>query len=258
MVCKKSFSTATLDPYYGQRKRHMNLLVLKELVSCVSQRRCAKILKLNKNTVEAKFIFLGRFARDHLQAFNLKFPKATQIQFDDLETFEHTKMKTLSVTLAVEFKTRRFLGYSVSQMPSKGRLAARSRKKYGKRKDERSLGRRELFTSLKDLIHPRAEIQSDQNPHYPDDVKKFFPNAQHITMKGSRGSTTGQGELKKVVYDPLFSLNHTCAKLRADVNRLVRKTWCTTKKKERLEYHIGLFALYHNATLKSLKHSNFT
>ena len=61
---------------------------------------------------------------------------------------------------------------------------------------------------------------------------------------------TGQGELKKVVYDPIFSLNHTCAMLRANINRLVRKTWCTTKKPERLAMHITLYALYHNLNLK--------
>jgi len=53
----------------------------------------------------------------------------SQIQFDDLETSEHTKCKPLSVALAVEPRSRKILAFSVSQMPSKGRLARISRRK---------------------------------------------------------------------------------------------------------------------------------
>ncbi len=134
-------------------------------------------------------------------------------------------------------------------MPANGLLAEISVKKYGKRADERTKGREILFTRIKDLIEETAEIRSDQNPHYPKVVKEYFPKATHVTYKGQRGAITGQGELKKVGFDPLFSLNHTCAKLRADINRLVRRTWCTTKKPERLQAHLNLYAIYHNLHL---------
>jgi hypothetical protein len=92
-------------------------------------------------------------------------------------------------------------------------------------------------------------IKSDSNPHYPNSVKKAFPEARHISFQGKRGSLSGQGELKKVKFDPLFSLNHTCAMLRANVNRLFRKTWCTTKKREHLYAHLMIYADYHNHQL---------
>ena len=60
---------------------------------------------------------------------------------------------------------------------------------------------------------------------------------------------TGQGELKKLRFDPLFALNHTCAMLRANINRLFRRTWCTTKKKERLEQHLAVYMDFHNRIL---------
>ncbi|MGZ3809720.1 MAG: transposase, partial [Bacteriovorax sp.] len=59
----------------------------------------------------------------------------------------------------------------------------------------------------------------------------------------------GQGELKKVHYDPLFKINHTCAMLRYRINRLVRRTWCTTKKIEMLENHLQIYIAYHNKYL---------
>jgi hypothetical protein len=231
----------------------MNQSLFEHLSSGVSQRRCAYLLRLNRKTIKRKFLFLGIHALIRLRQFNQAFPKASVLEFDDLETFEHSKCKPLSVTLAVESKTRRILGFSVSVMPAKGRLVHRSLKKYGPRPDERPRGRKLLLASLRGLAEEDALIKSDENPHYPKDVQQFFPQAQHLSYLGKRGALTGQGELKKTVFDPLFSLNHTCAKLRADINRLIRKTWCTTKKAQRLRYHLAIYSVYHNTSLYAPK-----
>jgi hypothetical protein len=39
--------------------------------------------------------------------------------------------------------------------------------------------------------------------------------------------------------------------LRANINRLFRRTWCTTKKKERLEQHLAVYLDFHNRILLS-------
>jgi transposase-like protein len=251
--CGRHFSKATFDPCYRQLKRQVNQDVFNHLSSGVSQRRLSYLLNLNRKTIKRKLIFLGFQSLLRLRQFNLKFPQAERIEFDDLETFEHTKMKPVSVTLAVESLSRRILGFSVSSMPAKGLLAKKSLRKYGARMDDRNKGRNTLFNYLKGVIAPTAIIKSDQNPHYPGDVLKHFPQATHIAIKGQRGVITAQGELKKIKFDPLFSLNHTCAKLRADINRLIRKTWCTTKKIERLRLHLALYADYHNQSLYNRK-----
>jgi hypothetical protein len=172
------------------------------------------------------------------------------MQFDDLETFEHTNCKPVSVLVAVEFKSRWLLGFRCAEMPAKGPLAKISRKKYGMRQDQRKSKRRELFQSLKPLLVEKPCIDSDQNPHYRADVLEFFPQAIYRTYKGRKACVAGQGELKKGGFDPLFSLNHTCAMLRANVNRLIRKTWCTTKKIHRLEMHLNLMSVFHNEMIQ--------
>jgi hypothetical protein len=200
--------------------------------------------------VARKLVVLGFEAEARLNVANRAKPKSRVIELDDLETFEHTKCKPLSVTLAVESRTRRILALEVSSMPAKGLLVEKA-KKYGPRRDGRKEGRARLFTSLQDLVHEEGVLKSDSNPHYPPDVKKFFPRARHRRYEGKRGALGGQGELKKVVFDPLFSLNHTCAMFRANVNRLFRRTWCTTKRADRLRAHLFLYAEYHNAHLKN-------
>lgn len=247
--CFKHFSRATSSPAIHQNKRHLNPLIFKLLASGVSQRRIARLLNIHMITVSRKLRFLGGQAR----FFNLKnrhrIPPIHELQFDDLETFEHTKLKPLSMTLAVEKTSRFIVGFEISRMPAKGLLAKRSVKKYGKRKDERALGRDRLFRRIKNQMSDRVLIESDENPHYPETIRAHFPNAFHQTIKGQRGCITGQGELKKISYDPLFSLNHTCAMFRANVNRLFRKTWCTTKKIQPLMDHLEIYTQFHNQKL---------
>jgi hypothetical protein len=33
------------------------------------------------------------------------------------------------------------------------------------------------------------------------------------------------------------------------VNRLIRRTWCTTKKRERLKDHLDIYVQFHNEVL---------
>jgi transposase-like protein len=246
--CRSHFSSATLQDGYRQKKRHKNRSIRLLLSSGVSQRRIALLLNLNRTTVVRKFLYLAFDAEFFLRKNNFKKPKCHIIEFDDLETFEISKCKPLSVTIAVESRTRRILGFEVSQMPAKGLLARRAMK-YGHRSDGRARARERLFKKIKPLVHEDVVIRSDCNPHYPPCVKRDFPSATHRTFMGKRGSLGGQGELKKVRFDPLFSLNHTCAMLRANINRLFRKTWCTTKRADRLQAHLALYAWFHNEQL---------
>jgi len=171
-----------------------------------------------------------------------------EVIFDEMETFEHTKFKPLSVALAVTPR-RQILITEVAQMPAKGLLAARSRKKYGYRKDERPQALRNMFARLQKVAKPNALFKSDQNPSYPYYLFKSFPGARHETTKGGRSAIVGQGELKKLGWDPIFSLNHTAAMFRANMSRLFRKTWCTTKTARGLSDHLAIYTQYHNENL---------
>ena len=255
-LCNIHFSSATNSMNFNQKKRQFNHKVSRLLVAGVSQREGCKILQINRKTFVRKFILMGLRAKEKLLKENkIQYPKSINIQFDDMETFEHTKCKPLSITLAVEEKSRRILDYQVSQMPAKGLLAEISRKKYGLRADHRKAARKKLFLNLQKFVHPSCIIKSDENPHYPVDVKKYFPKSEHKVYKGRRGAIVGQGELKKIGFDPIFDLNHTCATLRARMNRLFRRTWCTTKKPERLDLHLAITALFHNRNLNLLSTS---
>lgn len=248
-ICQATYSTATFSHCYRQKKRRKNFKVFELLSSKNSLNRVAKILNLNRKTVVRTFQNRSLWARYKNRELNFSRPKALIVEFDDLETFELTKCKPISVTLAVESQTRRILGFEVSTMAANGMLAEKSKRLYGPRLDGRKAARKRLFKQIAPLVAEGALIKSDDNPHYPRCVKRYFPKSKHIRYAGKRGSSTGQGELKKVRFDPIFSLNHTCAMLRDNVSRLIRKTWCTTKRIDRLEEHLCLYAYYHNRYL---------
>ena len=95
----------------------------------------------------------------------------------------------------------------------------------------------------------RKTVKSDQCPRYLGLVRKHLPGAEHKTFKGRRGCVVGQGELKAGGRDPLYSLNQTCAMVRDNVKCLSRKTWCTTKRIDRLQCRLDLYVCWHNAVI---------
>lgn len=202
-----------------------------------------------------KFRFLAEQCRKDHAAFLAEFKGQPfgEITFDEMETFEHTKYKPLSIPIAVSAH-RQILSYDVARMPAKGPLAAKSRKKYGFRKDERPEIMERMLCELRSITKADAIFKSDQNPSYPRFLSKAFPDAKHETTRGGRSCVVGQGELKKIGWDPLFCLNHTAAMLRANMNRLFRRTWCTTKKVQGLRDHLALYVCYHNRVLLPKRH----
>jgi transposase-like protein len=254
LKCRRTFSQASFSECFGQKKRKINEPLRKLTVVGVSHRNAARVLGVSKNTVAKKLLFLEARAIQWQKDF-LK-DRASEasidcVQFDEMESFEKSKCLPLSIPLMVEAGTAFILGHRVCSMPAKGHLAEISRRKYGYRADERTQSALALFEELKPFLSPTVEVSSDQNPKYPNWIKSQFPAATHLTYKGRRGCVVGQGELKAGGFDPIFSLNHTAAMLRAHVSRLFRRTWNTTKKKERLSAHIAIYIQNHNQRIIS-------
>lgn len=248
--CEITFSTTLNDPARMQKKRRENAPLFSLLSSGISQRRAALILKINRKTVARKLQYLSGLAREELEHFLRKNNgRFEAVQFDELQTIEHTKCKPLSVALAVTKHSRKILGVAVSKMPATGHLAKISRKKYGFRPDERRKGLNQLFMKINPALRKTVSLESDEHPYYLPVVNRHCPEGNYTQYKGEKGAISGQGELKKVGRDPLFYINHTLAMLRANINRLIRKTWYSTKIPARLLDHLYIYIAFHNRLL---------
>ncbi len=251
--CERHFSQATLSARYRQKKRRINHSIKLLLVSNVSMRRIALILNISRTTVSRRLNSLANEARDRQQRRLQYLSSFDKLQFDDLITIEHSKLKPLSVTVVVDPERWQIAGFCVAQIPASGLIAAASRKKYGRRADHSRRARRQLFTQLAPFLAPDILFTTDKHTDYTQLIGTLFPDARHEHYKGQPACVAGQGELKKGGFDPLFCINHVLAMLRANINRLIRRTWCTTKKPECLRDHLAIFVDVYNAQLSPQK-----
>lgn len=251
--CRRSFSETHFSIDFRLRKRNLNQSVFKFLSSGVSQRRCAFLVGIKPRGIACRVQKFGRCAEHNLKVYRQGRPKVEALLIDEMESFEHTKCKPLTMPIAVEDKTRKILSLSVGKIAAKGPLAEISRRKYGVRPCERKKALNKVFEELKACLSPTALIKSDESKHYIYPIKKHFQEAKHVTYKGRAPARTGQGELKKGGWDPLFYLNHSYAMFRDNLKTLTRKTWCTCKRPDRLQALMYIYAYFHNLWLERKK-----
>ena len=247
--CKAGFSARTLDPDYRQRKTNINEPLHALLVSGMSQRRSAFLLRTTPATVARRLPFFATQAQVEQAAYLERLGPCEIVLFDEMISFEHSKMKPLSLPIVVDERTQSILAIGVARIPAFGPNADKSRKKYGMRKDERPAALREVLGSIRRTIGASGFVLTDEATAYPKALAEVFPKREHAAFKGRRGCVVGQGELKVGGWDPLFMLNHGCAMVRENVARLKRRTWCTTKKPERLRDLLTMYTWFHNGYL---------
>jgi transposase-like protein len=251
--CKKKFSDRRYTLDFRLRKRPLNQMIFRLLAKGNSQRGIALLLQVNPKAVARRVVRYGQIARWHLEHYRKTRDKARVILFDEMESFEHTHMKPLTMPIAVEEDSRKVLAIELGQIAAKGPLAEASRAKYGPRYCTRKKLLQRLMKSLKECCHERVIVKTDSSTHYPKRIKEALPKARHRAFLGMRGAVVGQGEMKVGTYDPLFTLNHTYAMFRDNVKRLTRRTWCTTKNPDNLRHLLYIYAYFHNEYVEGIR-----
>jgi hypothetical protein len=218
-------------------------MVLKLYASGVTQRRMAKVLAVNRKTVVRKFVFLALLAKAAHQAWLKTQGNARRVHFDEMETFEHTKLKPVSLALAVDATSRAIVDVQVEPMAYKGPLAHVAFRKYGPRTDRSGLAVQRVLDTVRRAARADVVLVTDASPKYPALVRRTLPTARHRVVRRVLPQLACR---RRNVDDPLFALNVTAAKLRSDLSRLSRRTWVTTKKLDRLQAHLDLYVAWHN------------
>lgn len=280
--CEYVFTSKTHRTNKFHKKPEINAQVFKWVCSGVSLAQIARNLKIDKKTIERKIVWLANQAKiahqNRLYDSNSISNHVAHIQLDELETFESSRLKPLSVTIAIDAETGFIFALDVATMNAKGKIATKSREKYGLRKDTRRqslvkvlntikncrdskdtcpvIGSRLLSQKTRADIEPSASapetakqlgerlplvFSCDSKKTYVPMIKKVFPDAeihQYLLSKQKRGDP------KK--YDPLFTINHLCARLRADIAPLSRKSWTTTKSVEGLQKLLWIYIAWIN------------
>ena len=156
-----------------------------------------------------------------------------------METFERNKMLPISIALAVRAKTGEILSARCARMNCHGRLAAKSQSLYGPQVDTRQRACANVLNTVKSVARARITVATDGKTSYGRLIRSAMPHAVHKAVVAGRKAVKGK-------LDPLFRLNHTCAKIRADVSRMGRRTWATTKRMWALQHHLDLYIAFNN------------
>ena len=250
--CRKTFSDATLSLEYRQRKPQLNREIFLDLISGTSLKQIPRKHPVNYKTVVKRLSYFDKVATRHNELLLKKVMPVggfSKIQFDDMESSQHTKLKPLSIPMTVVEKSRYIISFDVVSMPAKGRLAEISVKKYGKRADHRKIGWKNVLTKTSQFTSKDVVVTSDSHVSYPKMLRENLPHKAHIRTLSRAAVVAGMGEMKQGGKDPLFSFNHTAAMNRAHVNRLFRRTWCTTKRPDKLVTHLKMYQLWHNESI---------
>ena len=238
-ACGRYFGSHTGTDTYRQHKPKENALIAKLLCSGVTMRRTAELVGVSRRTVAKKLEWLAAKARA-AHADCLKAPgfQTAYIQFDEMETYERNKLLPLSIALAVRAKTGQIIGVKVAEMNCHGKPARTSVQRYGRRQDTRQAAALAVFREVAMVAKPKLTVATDKKVAYKKHILTILPKAVHQVYPSRKGPTGSR--------DPLFKLNHICAKLRADVSRLARKTWSASKKAGCLQDHLDLYVAFNN------------
>jgi hypothetical protein len=247
--CKVFWTDLSDNLEKHQKLRSVNQSLRLILCSNVSMRRSAKLLGIDRKTVARRVPYLAAKSKTLLAEVRHDTLATGEVYIDELITFEHTRCKPVAVCMAVS-KERKILSLAVSPMPAIGKnLKKIAIKKYGFRPNLRKKGLKHCLDSIQAQVSVQTVFVSDEETSYATLIRKLFPKNQHRTFPSKRAVIAGQGELKDHSFDPLFAINHTFAMVRANLARLGRRTWVTTKKMERLEDFLYIYAAFHNLEL---------
>lgn len=221
------------------RRTDVDAMVFKLACSGVTIRRSAKLLDIAVNTVRKRMAALAARARAAHAAAALDPRMLTAVvQFDEMRTFLNSKDRPLSIALAVSRGKGHILSAKVGTISANGLLAASGRAKGWVGMNNARATRRMALLEAKGFLRP-------------DEATTFICDGM-AAYRGEIRAVIGSDTLVKShvrdgdPHDPLFRLNHVCAKIRADLACMARDTWTTTKKIECLQDRLDIYIAWNN------------
>ncbi len=246
-LCGRCFSRQTFRADCRQKKPSINAACLDLMVACVGLRQAARVLKVARRTVERRFAWLARhaatFQTNRLAAARLDGP----FQLDEMESFEGNRYQPVTVPVLIERRSLFLVATAVGPLRRKGRLTpqqarrrAEHEARHGRRPSHSRAAVQQVLARLRPLLPPPAPLvlESDHKPLYGRLGRQLF--GERFVWRPYSASA------RRDRANPLFPINHTNARLRHFLARLRRRTWCVSKRRDRLQAHLSMTALWSN------------
>lgn len=244
-ACRRTFSRQSFRADYRHKKPHLNAPFLQLMVCCVGLRQAARALRVARRTVERRTLWLARLAArfhaNRLHRARLRGP----FQLDELESFEANRYQPLTVPVLIDRRTFFLVATAVGPLRRKGRLTPEQRRRraahealHGRRPSQSPRAVRQVLRRLLSLAPAEVRLDSDRKPLYGRLGRALFGRRFRWSPHDAAA--------RRDRANPLFPINHTNARLRHFLSRLRRRTWCVSKRREWLQAHLQIAALWVN------------
>lgn len=248
LTCNRGFSEQTFRFNYRLKRPELLALFFVDRISKVTHRQSARNHACARSTEERQFRKLGA----HCAAFHEARMKEVATRgglgevflLDELETYEQNRLeKPVTVPILIERDSGFVLDTRVGALPAR-RLRGKPRKPplpgQPERRSESRKVVKQAFECLR-AVSPKDKplsVLTDCKTSYEKILRQLFgKRCNHLRTVSTR---------RRDVSNPLWPINHTLARVRDNVSRLVRETWAASKLRKRLAAHLAIWTCYRN------------
>lgn len=220
--------------------------MIREACSAKSLRRIALDSRAALSTVLRHFDLAARWCARENRSIRQQRMTTGTFYFDEMGTSVHSYLKPAWIGMLVT-GDREILDFDLAEAPATGRLAVKARRAGIIRPNQRRSMRARMLQRLTESSTLKPEvIITDLWKSYAIQFRKICPRTPLLQFKAKSPRRNSKRELRSGGFDELFPFNHTATKMRHEVARLGRETWCTSKTMEGLRRHVEIFRYYHN------------
>lgn len=232
-VCKKTFTKRNNSINYRHRKQHLRDAITNMYCERMSLRGIARTLNISYPTVVKYFRENAKLAKKATKKrLNEKGLITSYVQFDQLETYEHTKRKPVGIQLSIRHKTGEIISAKAGYIPIRALTVSKPYSTEWNKRANQSNHTYRMLQETKKALNPKGSTITCDGYRPQIKLLKNICKQPFITIQPS------SKEHKKI--DRVFR------RMRQDMSRLGRKTLSTTKRLEHLQNHLDLYTDYHN------------
>ena len=276
LVCSHGFSEQTFRVNYRLKRPELLEPLYNDRISKVTHRQSARIHACTRGTEERHF----RRISAHCEAFHgLKLSEVVArgglgevFSFDELETYEqHRTQKPVTVPILIERVSGFVVDARVGTLPARGKSGDKERRRLEREAESQAEpeGKAEVTPDAASVVSPTDKSDGLRKSESREVVKAalerlrdFCPKERPLRVltdckqsyaallqeifgercKHERTSSTRRRDTR----NPLWPINHTLARVRDNISRLVRETWAAAKKRCWLAGHLAIWTCYRN------------
>ena len=244
LTCSRGFSEQTFRVNYRLKRPQLLARFFLDRVSKVTHRQSARNLACSRSTEERHFRRLAQHCEDFHGArrneIRTRGGLGRIFLLDELETYEENRIeKPVTVPVLIEHESGFVIDVQVGTLPSRKSRRDPKRRQLGRRSESRAVVRA-AFERLREFS-PKGQmicVRTDRKPTYVMLLRQLFGERCWHRRTHSRR--------KRDVSNPLWAINHTLARMRDGVSRLVRETWAAAKKRRWLAGQLAIWVCYRN------------